>query len=81
MGPTELTEPGVSYSHNHSQESGAVWLTRLLDHYRNAVWLNPEPERYWHLTQSIGMLRDIMENRMYPLTLSGLEQAMKVLGR
>ena len=81
MGPTELTEPGVSYSHNHSQESGAVWLTRLLDHYRQAVWLNPEPERYWHLTQSIGMLRDIMQNRMYPLTLSGLEQAMKVLGR
>ncbi len=81
MGPVELTEPGVGYSNNHSQESGAIWMARLLDHYKQAVWLNPERERYWHLTQTIGMLREIMENRMFPLTLAGLEQAMKVLGK
>ena len=81
MGVSELTLPSVSNQHNHSSESGMVWLGRLLDHYKQAVWLNPEPQRFWHLTQTIGMLRDIMDQRMFPLTLSGLEQAMKVLGR
>ena len=81
MGPVELTEPGLGQGKNSSQESGVVWMDRLLNHYKQAVWLNPEPERYWHLTQSIGMLQEIMGNRMYPLTLSGLEQAMKVLSK
>lgn len=81
MGVTELTMPGIGYKNDHSMESGAVWMARLVDHYKSAVWLNPERERYWHLTQTIGMLRDIMGGRMYPLTLSGLEQAMKALSR
>lgn len=81
MGVSELMEPGINYQQNYSRESGAVLLGRLLDHYKQAVWLNPEPQRFWHLTQTICMLRDIMDQRMYPLTLSGLEQAMKVLGR
>ena len=75
MGVAELVDPLPS----HSKEPGAVWLRRLLDHYKQAVWLNPEPQRYWHLTQTICMLRDMMDQRMFPLTLSGLEQAMKVL--
>lgn len=60
-------------------DSGANRIRLLLSHYRHAVWLNPEPERYWHLTETIGLLRTIMEQRMYPLTLAGLDQAMKAL--
>lgn len=81
MGVVELMEPGRGDNQDNSQESGAVWMGRLLDHYKQAVWLNPEPQRLWHLTQTIGMLQDIMDQRMYPLTLSGLEQAMKVLAK
>lgn len=80
MSVVELTEAG-NVNHNVSQVSGEVWTRRLLEHYKHSVWLNPEPERYWHLTQTIQMLRDIMEQRMYPLTLSGLDQAMKGLSK
>ncbi|RJX31763.1 MAG: VWA domain-containing protein [Oxalobacter sp.] len=81
MGTTELLEPCVEYDGSVSQEAGIVWMRRLVDHYKQAVWLNPEREHYWHLSRTIVMLKDIMQNRMYPLTLSGLEQAMKVLGK
>lgn len=81
MGTTELLEPCVDYDGSVSQEAGIVWMRRLVDHYKQAVWLNPEREHYWHLSRTIMLLKDIMHNRMYPLTLSGLEQAMKVLGK
>jgi uncharacterized protein len=82
MSPVELTEAmDGSYNQNISQESSTVWMSRLLAHYRHAVWINPEPERYWNLTQTIQMLNEIMEQRMYPLTLAGLDQAMKVLSK
>ena len=81
MSPVELQQPVGGYHGQASQESGEVWLRRLLDHYRHAVWLNPEQERYWHLTETIQILLGIMEQRMYPLTLAGLDQAMKVLGK
>ncbi|MBS1170844.1 MAG: von Willebrand factor [Burkholderiaceae bacterium] len=82
MGPVEITDTGMlGLNKNDSNESGATWMTRLLNHYRHAVWLNPEPERYWPLTQSIGMLNELMDQRMYPLTLAGLERAMTVLGK
>ena len=80
MSPVELTTAG-DINRNVTQESGEVWMRRLLGHYKHSVWLNPEPERYWHLTQTIQMLRDIMEQRMYPLTLAGLDQAMKALSK
>jgi len=80
MAPMEILE-GAEWQHQVSKESGAVLLRRLLEHYKRAVWLNPEQERYWHLTQTIQILRDIMEDRMYPLTLAGLDQAMKVLSK
>jgi uncharacterized protein len=73
--------PDSGDNQNIIHESGEVWIRRLLAHYKHAVWLNPEPAHYWHLTQTIQMLRDIMEQRMYPLTLAGLEQAMKALAK
>jgi hypothetical protein len=58
-----------------------VWLRRLLDAYPHAVWLNPAPEKYWTGTASIGMIRQITEDRMFPLTLDGLDRAMRRLKR
>lgn len=82
MGTVELTEAGdTGINNNFNTISGEAWMRRLVDHYRNAVWLNPERESYWHLTRTVHMLRDIMGGRMFPLTLSGLERAMKVLSR
>ena len=80
MGTTELVEPCDDYN-NVSEESGEVWMRRLVDHYKQAVWLNPEREHYWHLSHTIMMLKGIMQNRMYPLTLAGLQQAMKTLSK
>ena len=57
-------------------EPGAAWLRRLLDAYPAAAWLNPEPERLWDYRQTIGILRELMADRMFPLTLAGLERAM-----
>lgn len=81
MAPVELLEAGDGYSNNLSQESGAAWLNRLLEHYKQAVWLNPEQTRYWKYTETIQTIRDIMEQRMYPLTLGGLGDAMRVLSK
>ncbi len=78
MSPYEITEPGGSIEH-HNPEAGAVWLSRLTELYRRAVWLNPvEPSR-WEWTPSIGITRELMQGRMYPLTLSGLNDAVDSL--
>ncbi len=81
MGTTELLDPCVYQDGSVSQDAGIVWMRRLVDHYKQAVWLNPEREHYWHLSRTIVLLKDVMHNRMFPLTLSGLEQAMKVLAK
>ncbi|MDX1738336.1 MAG: VWA domain-containing protein, partial [Alphaproteobacteria bacterium] len=78
MSPYEIVYPGGSVEH-WNEEAGQVWMTRLLDKFKNAVWINPQPENRWSYHRSIQMLNEIMENRMYPLTLSGLESAMKEL--
>src|SRR5712692_4482266 len=80
MSPYELMQPGGSVEH-WNEEPGHVWLTRLLVTYPKAVWLNPVPERYWSGTGSIGMARQLMEDRMYGLTLEGLDKAMRRLTR
>lgn len=80
MSPYEITLPGGSVEHNNP-EPGALWLTRLTDVYPHCVWLNPIPEAHWAGSHSIKMIRDLMRNRMYPLTLGGLEQAMRELIR
>ncbi len=80
MSPYELLQPGGSVEYMN-EEAGAVWMRRLLDTWPSACWLNPEPERYWGYRQSIAMLREIMGERMFPLTLDGLTRAMAHLSR
>jgi uncharacterized protein with von Willebrand factor type A (vWA) domain len=80
MSPYEVAMPGGSVEH-WNEEAGAVWLQRLTEIYERVVWLNPTPERYWGYTQSVQMIQDLLAQRMYPLTLDGLDKAMKELGR
>lgn len=80
MSPYEIVQPGGSVEH-FNEEAGAVWLKRVAAIYPSMVWLNPVKEKHWDYTHSIGMIRDLMENRMYPLTLDGLDKAMKELVR
>jgi len=80
MSPYEIVQPGGSVEHWNA-EAGEIWLRRLLATYPKAVWLNPVPERYWAGMQSIGMIRELMEGRMFPLTLDGLDRAMRRLTR
>ena len=74
----EITYPGGSVEH-WNEEAGAIWMDRVMKTWPNVVWLNPTPERHWDYTPSIAAMRQLVEDRMYPLTLKGLEQAMKKL--
>ncbi|WP_037501572.1 vWA domain-containing protein [Sphingomonas jaspsi] len=80
MSPYEITHAGGSIEH-WNQEAGAVWLKRLTDQYRSAAWINPTAEAYWGHSASTSILKKLMNDRMYPLTLAGLEDAMKELSR
>ena len=80
MSPYEIAYPGGSIEH-HNEEAGVVWAKRMLDVYSKAVWINPTPEERWPYYESIPMIRELMEDRMYPLTLSGLGNAMRRLVR
>ncbi|UZN47977.1 VWA domain-containing protein [Cupriavidus cauae] len=80
MSPYEILQPGGSVEYNNP-EAGAVWLNRLIDQFPRFVWLNPEPEGLWQYRQSISVINQIMKARMYPVTIAGLEQAMKVLSK
>jgi uncharacterized protein with von Willebrand factor type A (vWA) domain len=80
MSPYEITYPGGSVEH-FNPEAGNVWLNRLLDIYSRAIWLNPQPQNRWSYVPSIQMVRELMGDRMYPLTLEGLEQGIRTLQR
>ena len=80
MSPYEITVPGGSVEHMN-EEPGAAWLRRVTGIYESCIWLNPVPENNWSWTPSIKLVGDIMENRMYPLTIDGLDRAMKELMR
>ncbi|MBL8574535.1 MAG: VWA domain-containing protein [Hyphomicrobiaceae bacterium] len=80
MSPYEISYPGGSVEH-WNEEAGQVWINRVLATYPRAVWLNPIPENHWNWTHSIRMLRELMTGRMFPLTLDGLDRAMKELAR
>jgi uncharacterized protein len=80
MSPYEVTHAGGSIEHMN-EESGAVWLKRLTDTYPAAAWINPTPEAYWGHSASTSILRQLMSDRMYPLTLEGLDDAMRELSR
>ena len=78
MSPYEIHYPGGSVEH-WNEEAGATWMQRLLNTYPKAIWLNPEPVKRWEYTPSIKMMTELMEERMFPLTVSGLGQGMREL--
>lgn len=80
MSPWEIVTPGAAVE-EWNEETGQTWLERLLAAWPDAVWLNPAPERLWQWTQSTQMLHHIMGGRMHPLTLEGLDRAMRDLNR
>jgi uncharacterized protein len=80
MSPYEISAPGGSVEH-YNEEAGSVWMERIARTYPACVWLNPVPESQWEHTHSIRMMRQIMGDRMYPLTLDGLDRAMRELVR
>ena len=78
MSPYEIAYPGGSVEH-WNEESGETWMRRVTNIYQKAVWLNPIPEEHWSFSQSIQMLKTLMDDRMHPLTLSGIDSAVKQL--
>ncbi len=78
MSPYEIVYAGGSVEH-WNEEPGAVWIKRLLNTYPKAIWLNPEPELRWDYTPSIKMVRELMDDRMFPLTVGGLDSGIKKL--
>lgn len=80
MSPYEVTMPGGSVEH-WNEEAGATWLRRLADTFDRLAWINPVPREHWGYTHSIGIVSDLVRHRMYPLTLDGLDDAMRMLSR
>lgn len=80
MSPYEILQPGGSVEYNN-EEAGAAWLQRFTSAFPKFIWLNPEPEGLWQYRQSIAVIRQIMNNRMFPLTIDGLERAMRLLSK
>jgi uncharacterized protein with von Willebrand factor type A (vWA) domain len=80
MSPYEITTPGGSIEH-FNDEAGAIWMERVTRTYPACVWLNPVPENQWDMTYSVRMIRQLFGERMYPLTLDGLDRAMRELVR
>lgn len=80
MSPYEIVQPGGSVEHWNA-EAGEAWLNRLTGHFRKTLWLNPLPRDYWEHTMSVGLIRRLMGDRMFPLTLGGLEEAARMLSR
>lgn len=80
MSPSEVLQPGGSVEYNNA-EPGATWLRRLADQFPHHAWLNPEPESLWEYRQSIAVIRQLLGNRMYPVTLADIENAMRFLSK
>ncbi len=78
MSPYEIVQPGGSIEH-WNEEPGALWMQRLARNWPQHVWLNPEPQQRWDYTPSVQITRELLEDRMFPLTLGGLDQAIKAL--
>ena len=80
MSPYEIAQPGGSVEH-WNDESGEQWMSRLRETYEKVIWINPIPEDEWEYTQSVAMTNKLMEGKMYPLTLKGLEEGMAYLSK
>ena len=80
MSPYEIMQPGGSVQH-WNEESGDLCMLRPSETYEKCIWINPVPEDEWEYTQSIGITRQLMDGKMYPLTLRGLEDGMSFLSK
>ena len=80
MSPYEITYPGGSVEH-WNEEAGAIWMDRVAQIYEHVVWLNPTAERHWDYTPSIEVMKQLVGDRMFPLTIEGLDKAMRELAR
>ncbi len=80
MSPYEILQPGGSVEYNN-QEAGAEWLQRLTNAFPKFAWINPEPQGVWQYRQSIAVIQQLVSQRMYPLTIKGLEEAMRLLSK
>lgn len=80
MSPYEVLYPGGANEHWNA-ETGETWLTRARDHWPDHLWINPVPQPQWGYTQSIGLIRELFQDRMVPMTLDGITRGMKLLGR
>ncbi len=80
MSPYEILQPGGSVEYNN-EEAGAEWLQRFTHAFPKFIWLNPEPEGLWQYRQSIAVVRQLMNNRMFPITIEGLERGMRLLSK
>lgn len=80
MSPYEIAYPGGANEHWNA-EAGSVWLTRAFEKWPHNIWINPLPEKYWPHTHSVQMIRELIGERMYPMTLKGIEAGMKELSR
>jgi hypothetical protein len=80
MSPYEVMHPGGANEH-WNPESGETWLRRARAQWPNPVWINPLPRQHWQYTQSVGLIREIFEDAMYPMTLEGIDAGMKALVR
>jgi uncharacterized protein with von Willebrand factor type A (vWA) domain len=80
MSPYEIVYPGGSVEHSNP-EAGAVWMQRMRDVYKDMIWLNPQPEPVWDYHESIRLTRELTGERMFPLTLAGLDRGMRLLSK
>ena len=80
MSPYEILQSGGSVEH-YNKEPGAEWLQRMVNAWPKSVWLNPEPQASWQYRQSIALIRNIVQDKMFPVTVSGIEQAMRLLSK
>jgi uncharacterized protein with von Willebrand factor type A (vWA) domain len=80
MSPYEILQPGGSVEYNND-EAGSAWLQRFTSTFQKFIWLNPEPEGLWQYRQSVAIIRQLMNNRMFPVTIDGLERGMRLLSK
>ena len=80
MSPYEIVYPGGSVEH-WNEEAGADWMRRVLATYPRAIWFNPQPKDVWDYYESIRVINELMEERMFPMTIEGLEGGIRELSR
>ena len=78
MAPYEITHSGGSVEH-WNEEAGAIWMQRVLDTFAKVIWINPTPQDTWEYSTSVALTQKLVEDQMYPLTISGIEQGMNSL--